>query len=515
MNVRGYRILQIACITAPAFILFGYHQAGLSALFSLHSWVEQFPQIDTVRTHGHQKAVNSTRQGVVNSSFQIGALFGALSCSLVGEGVSRRKPIFAAGILTLIGQVLQCSAFSLPQFIVGRILLGFGIGQMNVSIPVWQSESSPARNRGQQVVTMGMFICVGFVLTSWINFGFSTLSSSNTQWRAPLGIPLVLSVVICLTVFGIPESPRWLVRVNRIEEAIFSLAKLRGLSPDDPLIQLEIEAIGTSIEDARGSSLLDIFKSDDDTRLRYRFIICLTLNFFQQMCGGNLISIYTTTIFRDNLHFADRLARIMAAVSLTWKFLASFIGYAAIDRLGRRVVIIVSGMGMMFSLVAMAIATSRPPQDNSASVAAGVFIFVFNLFYPFGFLGPNYLYVTEVAPVRLRLAMTSISVGMHWLLNFVVALVSPVALETIGWKYYFVFASVSAFIFPVVYFFFPETMNRSLEAIDSVFKDADTIWEIVPLSRKLRQGDIAVVADLSGYEREKDGVAAEYHEYVC
>ena len=101
-----------------------------------------------------------------------------------------------------------------------------------------------------------------------------------------------------------------------------------------------------------------------------------------------------------------------------------------------------------------------------ASIISAVAIFAFNLFYPIGFLGGNFLYCAEAAPVRLRVAMSSISTANRCLWNFVIALISPVALSNIGWKYYLVFVSTRACVPIAVLPFFPETMGRNLELID-------------------------------------------------
>jgi MFS family permease len=203
------------------------------------------------------------------------------------------------------------------------------------------------------------------------------------------------------------------------------------------------------------------------------------------MCGGNLISTYVSTIFEENLHMTSDLARILSSCAMTWKFLCSFIAFFAIDRLGRRKIFMISGAGMSICMTVLAITTSFG-ENHKASVVSAVFIFLFNSFYPVGFLGGNFLYCTEVAPMRLRVAMAAISTGNHWLWNFV-------ALDTIGYQYYIMYAVISACIPFSVYFFYPETMNRNLEALNSVFRDAPTPWHIVSMARQLPQGEAAEV----------------------
>ena len=158
--LRGHKlsVAQIALIVAPSFILFGYNQAGVGGLLSLPNWTKTFPEIDTTNTKGKVKSHNATIQGVVVATFVLGALTGALSCMHIGNILGRRKNIFLGATLTLIGEILCSSSFGLAQFIVGRTIIGLGIGILSATVPVWQAECSSAANRGKHVVLDGLFM---------------------------------------------------------------------------------------------------------------------------------------------------------------------------------------------------------------------------------------------------------------------------------------------------------------------------------------------------------------------
>jgi MFS family permease len=184
------------------------------------------------------------------------------------------------------------------------------------------------------------------------------------------------------------------------------------------------------------------------------------------------------------------MSRILSGGALTWKFLSCFVAFFTIDRFGRRKLFMFSGAGMASCMLALAVASSFPKSNQSAQIASAFFVFLFNFFIPIGFLGANFLYCAEVAPTRLRVAMSGISTANHWLWNFVVNMVTPVAIETIGWKYYLVFLSISAIIIPVVWFFYPETMGRSLEELEMMFSEGTSIRQIVRDSRKPLKGSL-------------------------
>lgn len=415
MQGETLRFAQIFLIACPSFILFGYNQSGVGGLTDFPSWTRRFPAIDTVNTTGAQNSHNATVQGAVVASFMIGALFGSLSCTWIGDILGRRRTIFLAACIALIGQALECTAYSLAQFTVGRVVLGWGVGMLSATVPVWQSECAPAAKRGRNVVLTGMFIAFGFALTQWINFGFYHIQDRSASWRGSLAIPALFSFIIITSIFFLPESPRWLVLKNQSASAQQTLAILRAKDMASAEILDELRGIELSLEETAGSPLRlrDVFTMRED-KLLYRFLLCVTLQFFQQMSGGTLISIYIPIIFETNLGLSSSISKILAACALTWKFLSSFVGFLIIDRIGRRAAFMVSGGGMGACMLALAVSNSFS-DNRSASIVSALFIFIYNFFLPIGFLGANFLYPAEVAPVRLRVAIQSISIANQWL----------------------------------------------------------------------------------------------------
>ena len=206
------------------------------------------------------------------------------------------------------------------------------------------------------------------------------------------------------------------MRKNRVSEARSNLARFRGLEEDHPDISGEIMGIELALEETGKSAtkMTDILTMGKD-KLFYRFSLCFVLQLLQQMCGSNLISVYATILFQDNLGLSSEISRILSGGTLTWKFLSCFVAFFTIDRFGRRKLFMFSGCGMALCMMSLAICTSFPRSNESAQIGAVFFIFMFNFFVPIGFLGANFLYCTEVAPIRLRVAMASISTANHWL----------------------------------------------------------------------------------------------------
>lgn len=143
LGLRGNALAtaQTLLVVLPSFVLFGYNQSNLGGLVSLPDWTDHFPEIDTKHYTGAVKSQHATLQGVVIATFTLGAMVGCLSCSYTADKFGRRMVIFAAAWLALIGMVLECSAFQLAQLVVGRTVLGAGVGMLSGTVPTWYSFS--------------------------------------------------------------------------------------------------------------------------------------------------------------------------------------------------------------------------------------------------------------------------------------------------------------------------------------------------------------------------------------
>ncbi|KAI0442741.1 putative sugar transporter [Xylaria telfairii] len=479
---QALTIALIMLVVLPAYVIFGYNQSNLGGLASLKDWTSIFPEIDTIHTTGSTKSRHATLQGVVIASFTLGAIPGCLSCSYTADRFGRKPVIFAGALVSLVGEILEASSFGLVQLIVGRVILGAGVGILSGVVPTWLGELSSSKHRGKQGVLIGLFITLGYVLQAWINLGFF-FKTGTIAWRVPISICALFNLVILSVIFYMPESPRWLIRVGRESEAIHTISTLKDATRDSAEIMADVAAIHLSLEESTDRlSLLSLVKMGED-RLAYRFGICMLLQLYQQLSGGNLISVYSTIIFQQGLGLDAETARILSGGTLTWKLVAGFIPFFIVDRFGRRICLMISGAGMATCMLGLTIATSFPRSNFAAQVISVLFIFLFNLFLPIGFLGANFLYCAEVAPLRLRAAMSSISTANHWLWNFVVTIITPVAIANIGYRYYIVYTVIGALIPFSIYYLYPETMGLRLEDIDLIFKDSPSTLGIMRYSK--------------------------------
>lgn len=476
-GLKGTRLNQaVASLAGLGFFLFGYDQGVMGGLLTLPTFVETFPEMDTISKHitAEQKSKNSTIQGVAIALYEIGCMIGALSCTSLGERLGRRKIIFLGALVMIGGSIIQAASFGLAQFIVGRIVTGFGNGFITATVPVWQSECSPAHQRGKLVMLEGCLITAGIMISYWVDLAFYFTNESSVSWRMPIALQIVFAVIIMSTVLTLPESPRWLVKKGQIQHAREVFASLDGVDENHPSVEKLLKQVEDSVSNCSAPRFMDVF-TNGKSRNFQRTTLAVVSQCFQQISGINLITYYAATVYESYLHLGPVLSRVLAACTGTEFFLASWIGVYTIERFGRRKLMIGGAAGMAISMAVLAasvwkIEKNGPDStDMGPAIAATVFFFVYNTFFGIGWLGMSWLYSAEIVGLEIRSAATGLSTASNWIFNFLIVLITPICFDHIGWKTYLVFAVVNAFIVPSIYFFFPETAYRSLEEIDEIF----------------------------------------------
>lgn len=419
--------------------------------------------------------------------YTVGGIFGALSCVYLGDLWGRRKTIFITNAITIIGAILMASSFDFAQFIVARLVLGVGIGGYVATVPVWQSEISPAHKRGSNVVINGIFVGSGVSLGLWIDFGFFFVEKSSVSWRFPLAFQIIMSAFGMVFITMLPESPRWLIKTDQVEKGREVLAALLTTDEHSDVVNDSISDIQTSLAQCGSGSWKDMF-TNGEQRLFHRAYLAATGQMFQQMCGVNVITYYATTIFQQYLKMDAVQSRILAAAMALTQPFGGYLAFYTIDRLGRIPLLIYSAAALGICMAGLAGTTSDPAADNTgALVMAVVFLYVFQFISAIGYAGLTFLYAAEIAPLQIRAAVSAVSTATVWAFNFLLAEVTPVGFASIGNYFYVVFAVINILIVPAVYFFFPETKNKSLEEIDEIFAQSKNIFDPPRVARAMQK----------------------------
>lgn len=184
--------------------------------------------------------------------FSGGAFFGAAFPPFLTKHIGRRRVLSLAGSLLLLGGILQVAAQapSLAMIYAGRVLCGFGIGIISNLSPVYIAECAPKEYRGLMMGMFEMFLVSGGLLSYWTTYGTGrNLPASSEQWRVPLSLQVILAFMVTVGSFFVCESPRWLAKAGRYEDAERSLCYLRSSTPEDPMIQVELAEIKAQIQE--------------------------------------------------------------------------------------------------------------------------------------------------------------------------------------------------------------------------------------------------------------------------
>lgn len=375
--------------------------------------------------------------------YTLGCFFGALSCIFLGDKLGRKKTMTLGAAVQTIGVILQITSFSLGQLIVGRLVTGLGYGALSATAPNWQSECSGAEHRGGVVLLESLFISAGLAIQGWISFGVS-FATGSVEWRFPLSLSALWSIIVCCTLQFMPESPRWLIKCGKVEEAKEVLAALADETEDSTKVNDDVKEIEESLHLAGEFKFRQLFTNG---RERYFHRTCLAAcgQLFQQMCGINSLAFYLPTIFEQYLGLTSIDSRILGASVFTFQTVCSPIGVLTVDRFGRRKLMIFAAIGMGCCMTVLA-GTVSAPNDRASIIVAGVAIFLFSLFFPTGFLGLTFLYAAEISPLSARVPITAISTGSAWLWNFVVAEITPTGFATIKYRYFIVYATINFFL---------------------------------------------------------------------
>ncbi|KAJ9374528.1 hypothetical protein DTO282E5_611 [Paecilomyces variotii] len=477
---------QVACATDMT--LFGYDQGVFSGVVVTQDFLE---------VHGLVGPSKTQALSTVTAIYDVGCFFGAIIAFTVGERLGRKLSIIIGSVIMSIGTILMVSSFSLPQMFVGRIILGIGNGINTTCAPIWQTETSPPRWRGKLVMLEMVMNIAGFSIVNWINYGLS-FAGGAIAWRLPIALQFIFIIVLFATVPWLPESPRWLMSHGHEVEAIEVLASLEDKSVNDPYISTQRNEIIYSIQYEKETAiswtqLLFKANKDDSTKTLRRLLLGAGTQFIQQFEGINIMSYYLPKILINSVGLSNSMARLLTACNSVSYFCFTLLSVPLVEHWGRRWLMMISTLGQLLCFLIITIllrfAESRPTGSAVAS-ASVAFFFLFYISFGLGMLGIPWLYPTEISSLPMRTKSAAVATATNWICNFVIVEITPIGIQNIGWKFWIIWTVFNAAFLPVIYFFYPETANRTLEDMDAyyrsnpdliVIRDPDAVFVKRPL----------------------------------
>ncbi|KAJ0162902.1 Sugar transporter STL1 [Colletotrichum tanaceti] len=474
-----------------AFVLFGYDQGVFGGILQMEDWLDQFNHPSDSET------------GIIVSCYNLGCLFGCVLNFIFGERLGRRKTIWIAMGLVIVGATLQATAYTVPHLVVGRLVTGFGTGMKTSTVPMYQSELCDKKYRGRLVSAETLFVGVGIVFAYWFDFGMSYVGGP-VAWRLPLAFQIVFALVVVVLVFALPESPRWLFKHGREQEAVRVLCDVFDKDPADEYIRAEVQAIHSAIEmevaEKTSASWVGIFKND---RLRtgHRVLLAWGAQFMNQIGGINLVVYYIPSVLVQNVGMTAHMAQIIGGCVQMMFMFGSVLPALALDRMGRRKTMMWGSAGLGVCMLMISILLSRVGLVNGQACASAsvAFFFLYNLIFGMGMNCVPWVVVPEILPLHARTRGTAVGISSNWLWNFVIVMITPVIIHRLQWKAYLIFVVTNFVFVPVIYFFYPETSNFGLEEIDEFFTSGGNPVKVAKEMAKAMKAGV----DRSGSDAEK------------
>ena len=436
-----------AAITATGGLLFGYDTGVISGALL---FIRQDFELTTFL------------EGIIVSFLLVGAMVGALSGGPLSDRVGRRPTTLLAAIIFGLGAMAVALAPSVVVIIIGRFLLGLGVGLASMIVPLYIAEIAPADRRGALVSLNQLMITIGILLSYIVGVIFTPIEG----WRYMFSVALIPALILFIGMFSLPESPRWLFEHGQRDKARSVLGRSR--SPEEVDLELqEMEQIKSQEGQDERVSYGELFAPF----VRPALIIGIGLAIFQQITGINTVIYYAPTILQ-NVGFSEGGAIAATALGVGVVNVGfTILAVRIIDRAGRKPLLLIGLVGMVISLALLGIVFSTGATGGAAGLLATVCLGLYIASFAIS-LGPVFwLMISEIYPLRIRGSAMSVASIANWGSNFLVALMFPVLLAALGGATLFwLFAVIGIVAWVFIYFRVPETKNRTLEEIEASFR---------------------------------------------
>ncbi|PHH88587.1 hypothetical protein CDD83_7342 [Cordyceps sp. RAO-2017] len=470
----GAFVLTLTLAAGISGLLFGYDTGVISAT------------LVSTGTSLSGRLLTSMDKSIITSSTSLFALAASPLSSVLADRLGRKRVILFADVLFTAGALVQAFCSTVPLMVVGRCIVGAGVGAASFVTPLYMAEIAPASHRGRLVTTNVLFVTLGQVVAYLVGWAFASLAAPETGWRWMVGLGAFPGAAQAVLVAFMPETPRWLVRACRSADAQHIIRRVGG--GDGPAsmrtaqaVVKEIEAEVREEDEARRLRRgrfpwLDVWRElISEGRNRRALAIACLLQGLQQLCGFNSLMYFSATIFTLVGFTSPTLTSLIVAGT---NFVFTLVALGLIDRTGRRRMLLYSIPPMTVALLAAAVGFSFLPLGRLASTAPRaaeggghgsaatvilVSIMVYVAAYALG-LGNVPWMQSELFPLAVRSLGSGLATATNWTANFVVGLTFLPMMEAMSPSWTFaLYAFVCGVGYALVWRTYPETAGLSLE----------------------------------------------------
>lgn len=389
-------------------------------------------------------------EGITVASALLGTIIGAMTAGIPGDKYGRRDSLRLMAVMYIVSALGCALAPNWYTLLVFRVVGGFAIGGSSVLGPMYIAEIAPAKWRGRLVGFFQFNVVFGILLAYFSNYLVGLFELGAAEWRWKLGVAAIPAAAFLLMLFGIPRSPRWLAKKGRIDEAREVLRQIGETNYEQELREIvesiDAEHVGHEVFFSR--------------KYRLPIFLAITIGLFNQLSGINAILYYLNDIFA-HAGFSKVSSDLQAVAIGATNLIFTMIAMSLIDRVGRKVLLLIGSVGTAVSLagVATIFLTHRHEELLVWLLITYIACFAFSQG------AVIWVYIGEVFPNRVRAKGQSLGSFSHWLMNGIISLVFPVMAARSGGYPFVFFSAMMVLQFVVVFLFYPETKGLSLEEL--------------------------------------------------
>ncbi|KAG9638963.1 general substrate transporter, partial [Aureobasidium melanogenum] len=423
--------------------------------------------------------LSATTNGAI---LQVGSLSAIVFSSYLADLLGRRAGITVGMVVLLVGVVLQVvPTVDTGMYIGGRFLVGMGSNIAQGSAPLLILELAHPAHRGKVTTMYNTLWCVGAIVAAWTVFG-TTSYTSSAAWRIPTAVQAVMPLIQLIGIWLLPESPRWLVSKDRHEQALKVLAKYHANgNAQDSLVQSEYLEIRETLRAEKEFSSQGWKGMISNKGNRRRITLIALVSFFSQCSGNGLVSYYLHDIL-ESVGMTDSYDQALFNGGLQiYNFLVAVLfSVLLVDKLGRRKLFLIAAGGMLVTFSIWTACSAVYSQTGNKGAGKAVLAMIFLFYGMAGFAWPSLTvaYSAEILPFNIRAKGMALLMAFQSLASVLNQYVNPIGLESIAWKFYFVYIVILVIECIVIYMYFPETRGLTLEEVGHLLDD-DEMSDVV------------------------------------